>query len=272
MELKDLGKEKFTSRDVASHLRKPVKAVSNDLRRLHHMGFLRRKRAKRFCLSKKGKLCYKGYEYNYSLSEQGRSYLRWMREQKPIEELAHIELTREVLDHLPQELKEKLLVCVAIRYSYGYKGPHRHFRLIDDEALSIAFLLSENQKLAKENYSLRNQISILHGLVGFYMGLATGLNERNEQLEQQNKEITSFALDLLRETRRTWRLIEVAMDIPPSIIEIHRGSRDLIANLLFMSLPEEKFIKAMELVSKLEKKGRAEVERKIDVVKAEINS
>ena len=59
-------------------LRFRTKLISNDLRRLYAMGFLKRRRVKRLCKTKTGKMGFKGYEYKYSLSSQGRKYIEWM--------------------------------------------------------------------------------------------------------------------------------------------------------------------------------------------------
>jgi hypothetical protein len=50
--------EEFNSAFIAFHLKKPIKEVSNDLKRVHQMGFLKRKRKKRRCLSQMGKTCF----------------------------------------------------------------------------------------------------------------------------------------------------------------------------------------------------------------------
>ena len=92
----------FTSRELSGRLReastpeaiKPVlishpsfpkiyhrfsrKMISNDLRRLYAMGFLKRRKVKRKSKTKSGKTCYRGYEYKYSLSSQGLKYLAYM--------------------------------------------------------------------------------------------------------------------------------------------------------------------------------------------------
>jgi hypothetical protein len=55
-----------------------TKSISNELRRLYQMGFLKRKRIKRECTTSRGKTCFRGYEYVYSLSSQGRKYLGYL--------------------------------------------------------------------------------------------------------------------------------------------------------------------------------------------------
>ena len=75
------GRE-FTSSEFASSLRLPKKRTSNDLRRLHRMGFLNgRRRPRHMAIWSKPPYfiwCNKGYEYVYAVSKQGQSYLQWM--------------------------------------------------------------------------------------------------------------------------------------------------------------------------------------------------
>jgi hypothetical protein len=54
------------------------KMMSNDLRRLYTMGLLKRRRVKRECKTKSGKTCFRGYEYKYVISNQGKSYLEYL--------------------------------------------------------------------------------------------------------------------------------------------------------------------------------------------------
>jgi len=69
----------FDSRMVATMLGIQVAEASRDLRRIRLMGFLKRERTARICGN--GSRTYiRGYQYSYSLSKQGRSYLRWLRE------------------------------------------------------------------------------------------------------------------------------------------------------------------------------------------------
>jgi hypothetical protein len=54
------------------------KMMSNDLRRLYTMGLLKRRRVKRECKTRSGKTCFRGYEYKYSISNQGKSYVEYL--------------------------------------------------------------------------------------------------------------------------------------------------------------------------------------------------
>lgn len=59
-------------------LRARPKLISNDLRRLYMMGFLRRRKVKRECRTKGGKKCYRGYKYLYRINNQGWRYLVYL--------------------------------------------------------------------------------------------------------------------------------------------------------------------------------------------------
>jgi len=82
------GKQGFKARDISpSVIRRSItesekfkedpmrskvstKSISNELRRLYLMGFLKRKRIKRECETKSGKTCFRGYEYVYTISRR----------------------------------------------------------------------------------------------------------------------------------------------------------------------------------------------------------
>lgn len=85
------GEEEFDSKTVAEDLQAilyPIlkdprlqdrlrpKLISNDLRRLYLMGFLRRKKVDRECENKRGKRYKCGYKYMYRINNQGWKYLR----------------------------------------------------------------------------------------------------------------------------------------------------------------------------------------------------
>ena len=94
----DLGKQGFKARDIPpSMIRRSItesegfkedqtmlpevstKLISNELRRLYSMRFLKRERIKRECKTKSGKTCFRGYEYVYTISRQGWKYLEFLK-------------------------------------------------------------------------------------------------------------------------------------------------------------------------------------------------
>jgi len=80
------------------------KLVSNDLRRLYTMGFLRRRKVERKCRNKKGKEYNCGYKYMYQINNQGWKYLGFLLQEHLKRDAP---LPRQVLDGL-RELNEDL--------------------------------------------------------------------------------------------------------------------------------------------------------------------
>lgn len=63
-----------------------IKKASAHLVRLYRMTFLKRKRVKRIVKARNGKVCHRGFEYRYSLSSQGRKYLKYKANPPPMTE------------------------------------------------------------------------------------------------------------------------------------------------------------------------------------------
>lgn len=121
--LRKLDGEKVTSRELASKLGRPVKEISNDLRRLRRMGFVKADREKRMCASRwiMRRNYYRGFQYGYYLSEQGKSYLNWMNKVRPTEDNERSVLMKEIAAHLPSNLKNAILAYHFSRGSRKYK-------------------------------------------------------------------------------------------------------------------------------------------------------
>lgn len=143
-----------TSRNIAAKLGKPVKEISNDLRRLKKMNLVKRDLEERLCRLGQGKTCHKGYQYIYYLSKQGQSYLRWLKETKPAEDLAYLNLMNEIAEYLPLELKQSILAYFLKTATCKYKGPSRRLGFFNNPTAAIAVLQSENRRLVEENKEL----------------------------------------------------------------------------------------------------------------------
>jgi len=147
---------------VSTHFGTSIKQASNGLRRLHQMGFLGRKRARRACISSKtGKLCNKGYKYIYRLRKQGISYAEWLKTGKPLEDFAYSRLTFQVMSYLPQDLRDTLSILSLSRSAQNYHGPSRNLRLLDNNLVPVCSLVLQNQALQSENRKLQNENAIL---------------------------------------------------------------------------------------------------------------
>jgi hypothetical protein len=151
-ELSVLGRA--TSRNIAAKLGKSVKEISNDLIRLKKMGLVKRYLEERLCRLGQRRTCHKGYQYTYCLSKQGQSYLKWMKETKPAEDLAHLNLMNEIAEYLPPERKQAILAYLLKRTTYKYKGPSRRLGSFNNPTAAIAILQSENRSLVEENKEL----------------------------------------------------------------------------------------------------------------------
>jgi hypothetical protein len=149
------GKErKFTSSDVAWRLGLKKSEASGKLMILYRMKLLKRDRFKRFCLTSKVKLCNKGIAYRYSFSKQGLSYLDWLRNQKPVNDLAIAKIYSDILSHLPEDLKQKLILIGLQGQQKRFKRASGAFFGLHPEAFPVIQynqMLSENNELKGEN-------------------------------------------------------------------------------------------------------------------------
>jgi hypothetical protein len=82
-----------------------TKLVSNNLRRLHLMGFLRRKRVKRR-VNKSGKIHTIGFEYRYQVSPRSHQYLEYLAD--PVEAIKKHDEKLEKQGKIPSRLMMKI--------------------------------------------------------------------------------------------------------------------------------------------------------------------
>jgi len=241
---------RFTAQSLALRLDRPKKEVSNSLRRLNKMGFLRRESVKRHCLTSKGTVCFKGFQYEYGLSKQGASYVRWLRERKPVEDTMHLILMSKVYSHLPEDLSRSIALVGAMRSGYKYKGPVRHFRFLDNNASPLVHLTLENAKLKQENSVLKWYVTDSSFLLGYFMGLASKYREENQQLIDEMNKLTVETCRLYAENTGfmlNWYLEDFMSML--EVINTLRSTNDLFKLFLADALPREKFLNAMSFVS-----------------------
>ncbi|MBP1911653.1 hypothetical protein [Thermococcus stetteri] len=123
------GTREFTARELSDAIKKGIKPIahlrlelftfysrrvdrkliSNDLRRLYAMGFLKKRRVKRKVRTKSGKICYRGYEYRYSLSSQGLKYLGYLEkggQEGEFEELEDLIVKIMIEKMVPEEYRD----------------------------------------------------------------------------------------------------------------------------------------------------------------------
>jgi len=240
----------FTVESLALKLNRPKKQLSNSLARLNRMGFLNKERMRRPCITSEGTVCFKGFQYKYKLSKQGESYIRWLRERKPIEDVAYTTLMTKVYSSLPEDLVKSIALIGALRSTYKYKGPERHFRFLDNDASPLIHLSVRNAELARENSVLERYVSDLSFLLGYYMGLASKYGEENQQLRNRTNKLTAEASRLYAENTGfmlTWYLKDLTSML--RVINTMRSTNELSTLLLANALPRETFVRTMNFVS-----------------------
>jgi len=205
------GTGEFTARELSDRLREAIsnpalmatpaflkvyrrvsrKMISNDLRRLYAMGFLKRRRVKRKVMTKSGKICYRGYEYKYSLSSQALKYLQYLgkgEEEEWLEELEDLLAKTMIEKNSTKELRDIFweLYKTQIKDRKGF----RRFstskmafweRLV--EKIAIIFRDRRIESLEKENEELRRKLK--------------ELEKRNTMYKRYIKELMSFLVRLM---------------------------------------------------------------------------
>lgn len=113
------------------------KLVSNDLRRLYMMGFLKRRKVPRECTNKKGKKFNCGFKYMYSINNQGWGYLR---------QLGESEQSNSLLSFPVEDFRE-----ILVGMAYGM-GKLAMISALENDEVEKAFYL---WKLYKDELSRR---------------------------------------------------------------------------------------------------------------------
>jgi len=159
------------------------------LSRLHSMGFLVRQKDKRLCISRNGKECYKGYYYEYSLSSQGRKYLQWMRETRPLRRAMYLTMMNRIGPFLSDGEKETLSYLASrVHNEMRYRGPSREAQ--EFGLLMAAAVPALTGKLAE----MSEQITLLE----------LKRDQLEGQVKEQSSQINSLvekAIDLIKELR-----------------------------------------------------------------------
>jgi hypothetical protein len=93
----------------------------------------------------------KGYEYLYSLSKQGLSYVDWMKRVKPLEDCLYLDLQRRVMQALPDPLRNEIAGLAFIRAGFKYRGPARQMRLLENPAAPVMAMAARIEEQGRRN-------------------------------------------------------------------------------------------------------------------------
>ncbi len=178
-----------------------IKLISNDLRRLYAMGFLKRRRVKRKCKTKKGKICFRGYEYRYSISSQGWKYLEYLVKGKREDETRYFDDLLVMLiinrSNISDEKKDLLWESYKSGNEKGFKRFSTSEIRFWEKFIEYAWKYVRDEKIAK-------------------------LKKRIEELERERMRLESKIRDLKEENKK---LTDVLMKVQSKLQEIMKRAR-----------------------------------------------
>ena len=120
---------------------------------------------KRWAVSKHGKWCHKGYYYGYAFSSQGKKYVRWMRDSKPLEDALGAVMIGRVASDLPREISDPITAFRRYRASMRYKGPSRGMQEFGPLAFALPRVLAKLNEATARCDELEKERSRLGGIV-----------------------------------------------------------------------------------------------------------
>ncbi|HEY4699465.1 MAG TPA: hypothetical protein VIH27_03735 [Nitrososphaerales archaeon] len=143
-----------TSSTVAMHMGVKKEEASLAMMRLHQMGFLKRKKKVRRCHDRSYINYYnRGYEYRYSLSRQGISYLQWYRNGRASKQLTETVYFNNIYNKLPRDIALQLALLGLAGKNSRFKRSSTLFKHIDLTPFPTVHYLStmiENIKFRQE--------------------------------------------------------------------------------------------------------------------------
>ena len=173
------------------------------------MGFLQRRRVKRKCKTKGGKICYRGYEYKYSLSSQGLKYLAYMarggEEEEELEGLEDLIVKIMIEKEAPEEARDALweFYQTQLKEKKGFRRFSTSQMAFWDKVLEHVTEVLRDRTIK----SLEERVKVLE--------------EKNKELVEEIKKlewekaeyervIKEFSRMLIRMMEATDRLLEIA--------------------------------------------------------------
>jgi hypothetical protein len=231
------GVDSLDSQHLAALLDSDTVRASQYLSRLHAMGFLTRRKQKRVCISKNGKQCVKGYYYDYSVSSQGRKYLQWMREGRPLQQAMYLQMMSRMPPFLTDEDKEKLPYFASYALEQmRYRGPSRavqDFGFLMGAALPM--LTGKLGEMSKRIYLLEFQCDRLEGIVKDQAAQISALVEKMADLLTQQRRRTEesqkLLIDLARRLIRSYEENEIISHISDACRILNKAHEGMILDL-----------------------------------------
>ena len=196
------GKLEFDSVEVAPFLSITVTQASKYMSRLHRMGFLKRTRDKRLCLSKYGEPCNKGYFYRYEFSRQGEQYIKWLSTSMPSELGIYHKFLNDAVPHLSNEAKDKVVLSLIGREKSRYKGPNRTLQTLGNLIFAFPSISREMNDAIKQKEQLEiNNVILNEKIRNFESEIKKLKNQKNnleQEIERRIKEEKQFSTRFIK--------------------------------------------------------------------------
>jgi hypothetical protein len=254
--------------------------TSKRLSRLHGMGFLVREKHRRRCFSKRGKLCYKGYYYEYSFSKQGRKYVEWMKNSRRAQETLYGLMIRDAATLLPDREKEALLSFGLYRSKMRYGGPSREaqeFGFLASHVLpgltgKIAEVSAQRDHLELERDLLEFKCDQLQGVINDQASKIKHLEEKGEELlvkaERKDQEFQKTASYLIDKFIEMSQGFDSAIDAIKGLTSLTAAQEGIIRDIeTYLALGSGKPEKTVEFLNLIARRQSTEMSRARDYVK-----
>ena len=258
--LKDrYGIGEFDSSRVASALDLKKKLASNDLRRLYRMGFLKRKRVKRSCIGRRG-FINRGFQYMYSFSKHGLSYVEWLEKGKVVEDFAVADLRSDAILRLPEDMKRGVLTVQMAEEVKPYRGPGSGYKPSPSDLLLNVYanvdrdrLMADFREVTKEFVKTSSDVSRLNSENVVLKILNQSLEkERDLWKKETNDLFWASSRAIVEDTQMSGEMFQKVNQI----IEFYRGLFVTLASCLYVIAPSKAVDRLIDFAWELETASR----------------
>ena len=260
------GIGEFDSGRVASTLVLKKKLVSNDLRRLYRMGFLKRKRVKRSCIGRRG-FINRGFQYTYSFSRHGLSYVDWLEKGKLVEDIAVAGLRSDVISRHPDDMKRGVLTVKIAEEVKPYRGPGSGHKPYPSDLLLDVYanidrdrFMADLREITKEFVETSSDVSRLNSEKAALLLENSFWKIANQSLEKERDLWKKESNDLFRASSRALvgdsQMSGEMFQKASQVIEFYRSFIVRLVGCLYVLFPSKAVDRLIDFAWELEKASR----------------
>lgn len=170
-------------------LRVRPKLISNDLRRLYSMGLLKRRRVKRQCKTNSGKVCFRGYEYKYSISSQGWKYIGYLyfgKQEEDFKKAFDIIIMMKYIRYIRKKVPEDMQDIAWELHKLYFSGRKGYRRFLTSKAAFWDKFLEKAWEYTEKKRKIEK------------------LKKEIEELKKENERLKNLLKDVLKKLKRYW--------------------------------------------------------------------